>query len=67
MRSNGQKLILDKPKRSFTKKSFSYRGASAWNALPNEILDIHVRLWMRSFKIKLDKHLHVGQVSEHTL
>ena len=44
MRSNGRKLILDKPKRSFMKKSFSYRGASAWNALPNEILDIHNRL-----------------------
>ena len=67
MRSNGRKLILDKPERSFMKKSFSYRGASAWNALPNEILDIHDRLSMRSFKIKLDNHLHVGQVSEHTL
>ena len=67
MRSNGRKLILDKPKRSFMKKSFSYRGASALNALPNEILDIHDRLSMRSFKIKLDNHLHVGQVSEHTL
>ena len=49
------------------KKSFSYRGASAWNALPNEILDFHDRLSMRSSKIKLDNHLHVGQVSERTL
>ena len=67
MRSNGRKLILDKPKSSFMKKSFSYRGASAWNALPSEILDIHVRLSVRCFKVNLDNQLHIGQASEYTL
>ena len=57
MRSNGRKLILDKPKRSFMKKSFSYRGASAWNALPSDISDIHDRLSKRSFKVNLDNYL----------
>ena len=67
MRSNGRKLILEKPKRSFMKNSSSYRGASAWNALPSEILDIHDQLSMCSFKVNLDNHLHIGQVSEYTL
>jgi hypothetical protein len=34
-------LLLDKPNRSFMKKSFSYRRDYAWNTLPNEILYIH--------------------------
>ncbi len=57
MRSNGRKLTLDKPNRSFMKKSFSYRGASAWNSLPNEILDVHEQLTTHSFKTKLNNHL----------
>ena len=56
-RSNGRKLTLDKPNRSFMKKSFSYRGASAWNSLPNEILDVHEQLTTHSFKTKLNNHL----------
>ena len=40
------------------KKSFSYRGAYAWNTLPNEILDIHEQLSAYSFKAVLTKHLH---------
>ena len=57
MRSNGRKLTLDKPNRSFMKKSFSYRGASAWNSLPNEILDVQEQLTIHSFKTKLNNHL----------
>ncbi len=37
MRSNSCKLILGKPSRNFMKKSFSYRGAVAWNNLPDDI------------------------------
>ena len=57
MRSNRRKLLLDKPKRSFMKKSFSYRGAYAWNTLPTEILDIHEQLSVYSFKAILTRHL----------
>ncbi len=37
MRSNRCKLALGKPSRNFMKKSFSYRGAVAWNNLPDDI------------------------------
>ena len=37
LRSNGRKLNLPKPHTNFRKKSFSYRGAVAWNRLPCEI------------------------------
>ena len=37
LRSNNRKLHLPKPKTSFLKKNFSYRGALAWNNLPHEI------------------------------
>ena len=43
-RSNRRKLLVQKPNRSFMKKSFSYRRAYACNTLPNEILDIHEQL-----------------------
>ncbi len=39
LRSNDRKLYLPKPKTNFLKKSFLYRGATAWNNLPNEIVD----------------------------
>ena len=32
------KLHLGKPNTDFMKKSFSYRGASAWNDLPNNVV-----------------------------
>ena len=37
LRSNGRKMNLPKPHTNFRKKSFSYRGAVAWNRLPCEI------------------------------
>ena len=39
LRSNDRKLYSPKPKTNFLKKSFSYRGAQAWNTLPEEIVD----------------------------
>ena len=41
LRSNNRKLDLLKPKTNFLKKSFSYRGALAWDKLPHEIVDKH--------------------------
>ena len=38
LRSNNLKLSLPKPKTDFLKRSFSYRGAIAWNNLPSEFL-----------------------------
>ena len=38
LRSNNLKLSLPKPKTDFLKRSFSYRGAIAWNSLPSEFL-----------------------------
>ncbi len=37
MRSNRCKLALGKPSKNFMKKSFSCRGAVAWNNLPDDI------------------------------
>ena len=39
LRSNNRKLHLPNPKTNFLKKSFSYRGALAWNKLPHEVVD----------------------------
>jgi hypothetical protein len=38
LRSNNLKLSLPKPKTDFLKRSFSYRGAVAWNSLPSELI-----------------------------
>ena len=38
LRSNNLKLSLPKPKTDFLKRSFSYRGAVAWNSLPSEFI-----------------------------
>ena len=40
LRNNNLKLSLPKPKpkTDFLKRSFSYRGAIAWNSLPSEFL-----------------------------
>ena len=40
LRSNDCKLYLalGKPNTDFMKKSFSYRGASPWNDLPNNVV-----------------------------
>ena len=40
LRSNNLKLSLPKPKTDFLKRSFSYRGAVAWNSLPPELLRV---------------------------
>ena len=40
LRSNNLKLSLPKPKTDFLKRSFSYRGAVAWNSLPSELLRV---------------------------
>jgi hypothetical protein len=40
LRSNNLRLSLPKPKTDFLKRSFSYRGAVAWNSLPSELLRV---------------------------
>jgi hypothetical protein len=40
LRSNNLKLSLPKPRTDFLKRSFSYRGAVAWNGLPSELLRV---------------------------
>ena len=49
LRSNGRKLNLPKPHTNFREKSFSYRGAVAWNRLPCEITQ-HEYVSLNHFK-----------------
>ena len=49
LRSSNRKLHVPRPKTNFL-KSFSYRGALAWNKLPHEIVDKHEFLSKDSFK-----------------
>lgn len=57
MRSNRHKLILDKPNKNFMKKSFSYRGACAWNNLPNDFTCKYKQLSIGHFKTLLSNYL----------
>ena len=56
LRSNDRKLYLAKPKTSFMKNSFSYRGAFAWNDLPNNVVNGYNELSTRSFKTLINNH-----------
>ena len=58
MRSNRRKLTLNKPSRNFMKKSFSYRGAVAWNNLPDELIDNYEQFSICHFKTLLDKYFY---------
>ena len=49
LRSNDRKLYLGKPKTDFMKNSFSYRGAFAWNDLPNNVVNGYNELSISSF------------------
>ena len=50
MRTNRHELFLDKPDRSFMKGSSSYRGAYAWNNLPNIISGKQIQIPNSHFK-----------------
>ena len=50
LRSNNRKLHLPKPKTNFLKKSFSYRGALAWNKLSDKVVEKYQFLSKDSFK-----------------
>ena len=56
LRRNDCKLYLGKPSTDFMKKSFSYRGASAWNDLPNNDVNGYNELSIRSFKTLINNH-----------
>ena len=56
LRSNDRKLYLKKPKTSYLKNSFSYRGATSWNSLPLEILDQYDQQSTYSFKSLLNNY-----------
>ena len=58
LRSNDCKLYLRKPNTDFMKKSFSYRGASAWNNLPNNVVNCYNELSIRSFKTLINNHFN---------
>jgi hypothetical protein len=47
-----------KPNTDFMKKSFSYRGASAWNDLPNNVVNGYNELSIRSFKTLINNHFN---------
>ena len=47
---NGDKLLLPKPRTEFLKKSFKYRGAKAYNALPT---DLKLSSSVNTFKTKI--------------
>ena len=56
LRSNDQKLYLNKPNTNFLKNSFSYRGALSWNSLPAEIVDVYDQHSLSSFKTLINHH-----------
>ena len=56
LRSNDRKLYLGKPKTDFMKNSFSFRGAFAWNDLPNNVVNGYNELSTRSFKTLINNH-----------
>ncbi len=58
MRSNRCELALGKPSRNFMKKSFSYRGAVAWNNLPDDITKAKEQFSNSRLKILLDKYFY---------
>ncbi len=58
MRSNRCKLTLGKPGRNFMKKSFSYRGAVAWNNLLDEITKANEQFSNGRLKILLHKYFY---------
>ena len=57
LRDASQKLYLPKPRTDYLKRSFSYRGASLWNDLPE---DIRTTKSLRNFKRRIDKWLSVS-------
>ena len=48
-------MQLPKPKTNSLKRSFAYRGAAAWNALPNHVRDLKT---LNSFKAFLRRDNH---------
>ena len=48
-------MQLPKPKTNLLKRSFAYRGAAAWNALPNHVRDLKT---LNSFKAFLRRDHH---------
>ena len=50
LRGNDHKLYLKKPNTDFMKKSFSYRGAMAWNNLSYDVVNRYEQLSAKSFK-----------------
>ena len=53
LRSNNNKLLLQKPNTNFLKRSFSYRAAKSWNELPDEITGDINTLSIASFKRRI--------------
>ena len=58
LRSNNWKLYLQKPKTDFMEKSFSYRCASTWNSLPNEVFRNYANISTTNFKIAIANHFN---------
>ena len=48
-------MQLPKPKTNSLKRSFAYRGATVWNALPNHVRDLEL---LNSFKAFLRRDHH---------
>ena len=53
---NNCKLNLQKS--DFMKKSFSYRGASTWNSMPNEVVNNYANLSTAIFKISIANYFN---------
>ena len=53
LRSNNNKLLLQKPNTNFLKRSFSYRAAKSWNELSDEITGDINTLSIASFKKRI--------------
>ena len=56
LRSNGNKLDLEKPNTNFLKNSYSYRTAASYNKLPKEIIQRCDKISVQTFKKLIDEH-----------
>ena len=57
LRCNNTKLALQKPRTDFLKRSFSYRAATSWNELSNEITNDFHELSVGAFERELEKNI----------
>lgn len=61
LRGNDHKLFPEETKADFKKKSFSYRGTTAWNNLSYNIVNRYKQLSNKSFKTIISNDFNLTQ------